>query len=116
MIRKYEFEYDCGAASCSFEVDDTVFTNEHANATLEFFLWDYDKENDPIDEVMRKYAIRAIKEATFNGYNLYGVIGEFDSMEGYARVDGSNGLTLTEVSEYEIEEGSLSMVKNGVIM
>ncbi len=116
MIRKYEFEYELGAASCSFEVDDTVFTNEHANATLYFFDWDYDKDDDPIDQVIIKYAIRAIKEATYNGYNLYGVIGEFDSMEGYAKVDGSSGVTLTEVSEYDIWEGNLSMIKNGKIL
>jgi hypothetical protein len=111
MIRKYEFDYGFGEADCSFEVDDSIFTNEFANATLEFFDWFYDKDADPIDEVMKKYAMRAIKEATFNGYNLYGVIGEFDSMEGYSKVDGSYGITLISVSEYEFDESQLEMTK-----
>ena len=111
MIRNYEFDYSYGEADCRFSVDTDVFTNEHANATLEFFDWDYDKDADPIDEVMKKYAMRAIREATANGYNTYGVIGEFDSMEGYSKVDGSNGLTLVSVSEYEFDESSLEMTK-----
>jgi Protein of unknown function (DUF2528) len=109
MIKNYEFKYNIYEAEVSFTVDTNVFTKEHANATLEFFTWDYDKDADPIDEVMKKYAMEAIKIATFNGYNEYGVKREFEGYEGYCRVDGSMGITLTHIFEYEFNEGNLVM-------
>lgn len=108
-IKKYDFDYNYGEAYCSFEVDTEKFTPELANITLEFFDWHYDKDADPVDEVMKKYAMRAIKEATFNGHNTYGVIKDFEEAEGYGRIDGSIGITLISISEYEFEENDLEM-------
>jgi hypothetical protein len=109
MIRHYTFDYDVLEAEACFKVDTEKFTNEHANTTLEFFIWDYDKEADPIDEVMKKYAIEAIRIATFNGYNEIGVIEEFNDTEGYCKVDGSSGITLNSISEYTFDSAKLDM-------
>ena len=109
MIKKYTFDYNTYEASASFIVDTDKFTNEHAKETLEFFSWDYNKDEDPIDEVMKKYAIEAIKIATFNGYNLFGVKSEFNNLEGFCKVDGTSGIELVEVSEYEFDDDSLDM-------
>jgi hypothetical protein len=109
MIKNYTFNYNIYEAEACFKVDTEKFDVEMANATLEFFTWDYDKDADPIDEVMKKYALEAIRIATFNNYNLNGVIDEFMNNEGYASVDGSMGISLNVVSGYEFDEDALSM-------
>lgn len=108
----YEFDYLYGEAWCSFLVDTEKFTDKHANATLEFYDWFYDKDADPIDEVMKKYALRAIKFATYNGHNSQGVMSDFSETEGYGKVDGTTGVTLLGVAEYEFIESELEVTKN----
>lgn len=113
-IKTYSFMYGFHEAIVTFEVDTDVFTPDLANETLQFFIWDYEKKADPIDEVMKKYAIQAIKCATFNSYNELGVISDFEETEGYYKIDGSNGIRLIDVSEFEFDESNLTMeVTNG---
>lgn len=64
MIRHYTFNYNTYDAEACFKVDTEKFKAEDAKLLLEFFTWDYDKEADPIDELMKKYAIKAIWIAT----------------------------------------------------
>lgn len=110
MIKIYDFAYITQwDATVSFEVDTDVFTPEMANATLEFFVWDYVKDNDPIDEVMKMYALEALKQATFNNYNEDGVIDAFDDNEGFGRIDGSIGIKLTEVTPMAFDDSELSV-------
>lgn len=106
-IQTYSYDYDMMEASVSFEVDREKFTNEMALATLNFFTWDWDDEADPIDEVMKKYAMEAIRVRTHNDYNEYGVKSEFKNKEGFAAIDGSHGITLIEVSGYELDDDKL---------
>lgn len=108
-LKKYTFNYNSYEASASFEVDHDKFTAEEANATLNFFSWNYDKEADPVDEVLKKYAMKAIKLATFNSHNTYGVISDFKDEEGYAPVDGSFGIKLLDVEGYEFDEDGISL-------
>lgn len=109
MIKIYEFDYACREASATFEIDLDVFTPDMAKEALSFFSWDYDKNADPIDEMMKKYAIEAIKIATFNNYNEIGVRSEINELEGFCPVDGTRGITLTDVLGYEFDEDSLSV-------
>jgi len=108
-IKHYTFNYNIYEAEACFKVDTEKFTEEMAKATLNFFTWDYDKEADPIDEVMKKYALEAIRVATFNDYNLHGVKDEFMSKEGFCKVDGSMGIELNKVQGYEFDVEELSM-------
>lgn len=108
MIKKFEFDYNWDA-DASFEVDTDVFTPKMAKATLEFFTWDYDEDNDPVEEVMKKYAMQAIKVATFNSLNTQGVIRYFENNEGFARLDGSEGIKLLRVSGYEFYDQELTV-------
>lgn len=114
-IRKYKFDYSIGEAMVCFTVDTEVFTEELSKATLEFFDWDYDHEADQIDEVMKKYALKAIEFSAENfKNNLTGIIQDFSNAEGFAMVDGSQGITLTHIDSYEFREFYLDMeVKNG---
>jgi hypothetical protein len=109
MKKEYTFDYNSMEAEAIFEVDTEVFTDEHARATLEFFTWDYDEEADPIDEVMKKYAVEAIKFATAENYNEQGVISEFDSYEGFCKIDGSAGIELISVTAYRFDPDVLYM-------
>ncbi|MBL7971547.1 MAG: hypothetical protein JNL03_08500, partial [Prolixibacteraceae bacterium] len=68
-----------------------------------------DKEADPIDEVMKKYAIEAIRVATFNGYNELGVIDEFERKEGFSALRSEYGIELISVSEYQFDEEKLTV-------
>lgn len=109
MIKTYECTYNEYEGKAVFKVDTTKFTKEHALSTLEFFLWDYDKDANPITEVIKKYSLEAIKEATFNNYNLEGVINAFKDKEGFGNIDGSIGLELTMVYGYDFDEDGLEL-------
>lgn len=106
-IKTFKFNYDYHEAEAVFKVDIDVFTNEHAKETLEFFTWDYDENNDPITEVLKKYAMEAIIVATKYSFNVRGVISHFKDKEGFANVDGSLGLTLVSVDGYEFDDDKL---------
>lgn len=110
-IKTFKFNYDYFAAEAAFKVDTDVFTNEVANETLTFFSWDYDFENDPTIEVLKKYAIESIRIATNQDLSLQGVIKEFDCKEGFAKVDGSLGLTLVYISGYDLDEEKLEITE-----
>jgi len=111
MIKRYEFEYGCSSdASATFEVDTEKFTPSMANDVLKFFTWNYSKNADPIDEVMKKYAMTAIRLATMNDYNIHGVTNEFDDCDGYYAVDGSKGITLVYCEPYNLDEDELYWV------
>lgn len=110
MIRHYKFNYDLHEAEVCFKVDTSKFNTEMAQANLDFFLWDYDKEADPIDEVMKKYAMEAIRIATTKNYNRYGVQKEFENLEGFLRVDGiDSGIELKLIRAYEFDDDKLDM-------
>lgn len=110
MIKNYTFVYELHEAEVSFLLDTELFTKEMAKSNLDFFIWDYDKEADPIDEIMKKYAMKAII-ASSRGYmnNVYSIKQEFDNCEGFCKVDGSVGITLTSISAYEFNEDNLTM-------
>lgn len=114
MIKTYYFNYDMGEAEASFEVDTDEFNNEMALATLEFFGWDWDRDNNPIDEVLIKYAMKAIELATINYHNTRGVISDFEEIEGFARVDGSSGIKLIKVTDYEFDEYKLERLEKKI--
>lgn len=102
MYKEYRFNYDFYKAEAIFKVNTEKFTEKIANDILSFFIWDYDKSNNPIDEVMRKFALKAIFIATVKNYNTHGVIEEFKDIEGFCPLDGSFGIELTGIEGYDI--------------
>ena len=81
---------------------------------LEFFTWNYDEDGNPIEELMKKYAIKAIEVATAENFKTYGVTSWFDETEGFLALDGSQGIELTNVCMYEFDEDSLILEKRNV--
>lgn len=109
MIKHYTFDYNIYDAQASFKVDTEKFTEEIAKSTLDFFDFDYDKEADIIDEVLKKYAMEAIRISTFDNYSTKEVIKDFNCNEGFFRVDGTMGIELMTVKRYDFDEDKLSM-------
>lgn len=107
--RTYRFDYNSGDAMAIFKVDMNMFTNDHARALLDFFTWDFDEDADPIDELMKKYAIKAIWIATSENYNIIGVKDWFSEQEGFIPLDGSNGITLISIEQYDFNEDLLDV-------
>jgi len=108
MTEIYEFNYDFYKASCEIEIDREKFTKELANETLTFFSWYYDKNADPIDEVLKKYAMLAIEKAS-EGYSISEL--QNHQFEGFADMDGSLGIKLLSVESFEFDEEDLTMTK-----
>jgi len=109
MIRHYTFNYNTHEAEACFKVDTEKFKEDDAKLLLEFFTWDYDHKADPIDELMKKYAMTAIKVATAENYNLYGVKNWFAEAEGFISIDGSYGVEINLIEKYEFDDEYLEM-------
>ena len=108
MIKKYKFEYDYDI-EIMFQVNTDIFTEEHAKATLEFFTLNYDEDADHIDEVMRKYALEVVRISSFQYRGIEYIKSEFENLEGFGRIDGSNGITLVLLDSMELDENLLEM-------
>ena len=109
---KFVFYY--GAAEVSFEVDLEKFTVEHANATLTFFSWDYDENNDPIDEVMKKYALATLQYSMDYSICSTEILKRDFDPEGFASINGKIGITLLDFEPFGLNERDLEMeVSNG---
>lgn len=104
--KQYTFIYDEYEASVIFLVTDKL-TKEMAKEALGFFIWEYDKENNPIDELLKKYAIQAIEAASAENLNEYGVKYWFERNEGFLALDGSMGIELKMIDGYTFEEDRL---------
>ncbi|PRY90612.1 DUF2528 family protein [Mongoliibacter ruber] len=113
MTKKiYSFNYDFYTAQLEFEVDLEKFTEEMARETLDFFSWDYDKEADPIDEVLKKYALEVLRVG--GDSSDYQIIHSWNQ-EGFAPIDGSMGIKLTEYSGIDYQENDLEMEVKDVL-
>ena len=110
----YDFNYNFHEAYSTFRVDDEKLTKENAKEMLEFFTWDYDEDANPIEELMKKYGMKAIEVATAEDFNTYGVQCWFDESEGFLPLDGSQGIELTNVARYDFDEDSLNLEKRNV--
>lgn len=108
MIKEFVFDYDFGKAEACFRIDTNKFTKDKALATLNFYTWDWDKEADLVEEVVKKYAIEAIRQATINDHNTLGVKHDFENLEGFGNIDGSIGIELTHVEGLEFDEDEMT--------
>ncbi len=110
MIKTYLFKYGYNKASANFEVNTEIFTESVAQLLLDYFTWDYDKDENPIDAVLKKYALEVIREASFNNRCTCSVISSFNGKEGFCRLDGSIGIRLIGVENFDFYEEDLEMV------
>lgn len=112
MAKKiYSFNYDFNSAELAFEVDLEKFTELHAKETLEFFSWNYDKDGDPIDEVLKKYALEVLR---IGGDLNHSQIIFYWNQEGFGPINGKIGIKLVDYRGIEFDSDNLEMeVSNG---
>ena len=68
-------------------------------------------DGDYIKTYLQMIASKALMHV-LEGYNLYGVISEFDGSEGWCKLDGSNGIEITSVDSYEFPDSEFEVHKN----
>jgi len=112
--KRYLFNYDFHKAEVFFEVDLEVFTPEMANETLTFFSWDYDHKADPIDEVMKKYAMRVLQFLAEGGFHDVDSVKKKFNKEGFGPIDGTIGIRILDYSEFEFDENDLEIEVSNV--
>lgn len=96
-------------AECIIEVDFNKFTEEMARETLEFFVWDYDRDGDPFEEFLKKLAIEIFKIGFAGNLSEYGVTEEFKENEGWPKLNSKSGLKLVYLQNFEFDEDNLTM-------
>lgn len=103
MSKKYVVDYDCGAGEVVFQIDPEIF-KDVALATLDFFVWSYDKEECPIIEAVKKYAEACMRFAMTENTDSVPYITEEFEQEGYCKLDGSCGILLESIYYPEIDD------------
>lgn len=107
--QKFEVEHTPTFGSITVEID---FTNtkmsDMIKEMVEFWSgWKErlkDNSNDYIKTFLKQLCERSLSIAFEKDYNIDGVISEFDSEEGYYKMDGSDGILLVSMSQIEIGE------------
>ena len=110
MQKRYKFTYDLEyELQVVFKVDTDKFKPEDAKTLLNFYSWDYDQDEDPINELLKKYAIELLILTSGSKFNLYTVRNMFERQEGFISLDGSQGVELVSVLGHEYDESLLDM-------
>jgi len=107
--RTYEFDYQCGDASCIIEVDTEIFTEGIALEVLRFFDWDWDEDGDVVSEAVKKYSLQIFQLSAGMNYSLQGLISAFNDQEGFAPFGKTYGIQLKEFDKYEFAEYCLDI-------
>lgn len=111
-IKQYKIEYGTWANGIvTFEVDTERFTKVEAQECLDFFIWDYDKDNCPIEEILKKWTLIIL---SYGSSNEPRVINQFAKEEGVMPIDGSHGVQLTycETFAFDDDELVLTVIDN----
>lgn len=104
--KKYHVGFNYCRGMVEFEVDLDKFTIEHALSTLEFFSWNYDKDGDLIEEVVKKYALQVFLVG--GGHSADGVI-MFWNEEGFGPINGEIGILLTDYEQIEPSDDDIDL-------
>ncbi len=112
MKKKYNLYYRDTGAMASFVVDTEKFKKKDAQLLLDFFTWDYDKENNPIEELLKKYTVEIFILVLSQNLNISGVNDYFDNEEGLICLDGSVGVELIGVNKFSFNEEEFSILIN----
>lgn len=121
MLLQYKYTLDCFCSDVIFLVNTSIFTEELAKTTLDYFDYYYDEDDNLIDQVLPKYATSCLKMATFSNLTLEQLISEFSLVEGFAEIDGSRGIELISIDKFVFDENDFSVdvepvnLANGII-
>lgn len=110
MIKKFTYNYNWGDATATLSIDTAKVSVAYAKELLAF--WGKDKgleDHEVIDYLGQYYCRMAIIFASTEHHNTNGVIADFEEAEGYAPVDGSQGILLERVEGLEWMELELEL-------
>lgn len=105
MKKTYTVEYGPTGWECTIEIDETPNTLECIKIMVEFWTdWEHRlfiNDDDYVKTFLQQLA-REINyiQAEYN-YNLIGVKGEFENREGWSKMDGSYGIEIMEIDDFE---------------
>jgi len=108
-MKKYKYKHNECDAEVVFLVDESIFKKEDAKLLLDFFSWEYDSFNNPIDELLLKYSLEILKLSIYS--SKYEIIEKFENREGYLRIDGENGVKLYELTPFQIDDYNIELNK-----
>jgi len=98
---KYKVELDNIYCSINVEINDDENTKQMMDMCNKFWSGHQqrlDDENGDITATFLKLLCgTALTVQKAGDYNLYGVVQEFNDMEGWCRLDGSEGIKLTSI-------------------
>ena len=104
-MEKLKYTYGFLEGDVELSLDRAVFTEEMAQVVLNFHE-DFGAFRDNEDDVLnacKKIAYTAFYVASTKSYNTEGVKREFESLEGFPRLDGNLGIKLDYVGGYEFD-------------
>lgn len=94
---------------CELSIDTQIFTMRMVQGCLNFFDWEYDKEEDPYIEYAKKIAKRCFGLSIVHSFEY--IKAHFDEgAEGWPPLDGSYGITLVSLDEFVIDEEDLEVI------
>lgn len=108
-MKKYKYTYNNEDAEVVFLVDESIFKKEDAQLLLDFFSWEYDSFNNPIDELLLKYSIEILKLSI--DLSKPQIINEFDNREGFLKINGENGVKLFDLKPIEVDDLNIELTK-----
>ena len=104
-MEKLKYTYGFLEGDVELSLDRNVFTEKIAQEILNFHE-DFGAFRDNEDDVLnacKKIAYTAFYVVSTKSYNTEGVKREFESLEGFPRLDGSVGIKLDYVGGYEFD-------------
>ena len=104
-MEKLVYTYGFLDGKVELSLNRELFTEEMAHNLLEFSE-DFGAFRDDEDDVLnacKKIAYKAFYISSTKNLNTKGVKREFESLEGFPRLDGSVGITLEYVEGYEFD-------------
>ena len=104
-MEKLKYTYGFLEGDVELSLDREIFTEEMAQEILNFHE-DFGAFRDNEDDVLnacKKIAYTAFYISSTKNLNTKGVKREFESLEGFPRLDGSVGIKLDYVGGYEFD-------------
>jgi len=117
MIKKYKIDYDW-KADVLVEIDHSIATEEKLKEINEFWSGAEDRvtqEGSVLNAVLKMLARTCLYLQLETGYSVTGIIEKFDwdsrngGQEGWPKMDGTFGIKLLRVDEFEIDESDMTI-------
>ena len=113
-MKIYNYTYNIGSygfgnPKIELKVDSKKYTSVIAESFLDNYTEYINRDNEPLDEAIKKIALECVKTATKGELGLEEVIEEFEEKEYYPSLDGSMGIELINIDYIDFDEDNLEL-------